>query len=151
MERHTVRHTQCLQWYLLTWSRHRVRVGVARLCPAGYASMWASVDLVQRLTGEMLMVISVSWPVPIQAMKQPLVHSFLHNGGEWTSRGRYVSLLDDDVAIMNDQDNVEFFLPGVFFVSVLILIISCRSRSPDFLFMDERIVVTRDSMASPCT
>jgi len=52
---------------------------------------------------------------------------------------------------MNDQDKVEFFLPGVFFVSVLILIISCRSRSPDFVFMDERIVVPRDSRASPCT
>ena len=79
MERHTVRHTKCLQSNLLTWPRHRVRVGVARLCHAGSASMRGPVDLVQWLTGEMLVVVSVKGPVPIQV--PGLVHSLLHNGG----------------------------------------------------------------------
>ena len=76
--------------------------------------MWDPVDLVQWLTGEMLMVVAMKGPVPIQV--PGLVHSLLHNGGESTSRDSCVGLLYDDVVMMNDQDSVEFFLPVFYFI-----------------------------------
>jgi hypothetical protein len=46
---------------------------------------------------------------------------------------------------------LSFHLLGFTLFSALILIISCRSRSPDFVFMAARMAGPRDSRASLCT